>query len=248
MRTGLLEAALGAVALTVATLPQARANLAVSVSTPQITEGETEVELIHGVVRERSGASATGTALKLGHAPTAWWAVELSVLWHREPDERFGYDAWEVENRFALTEPGQYPVDLGLLVEVERPKDRSEGWEVRWGPLLQTQWGALQANLNLLFERHLRAAQSAPTGFGYQWQLGWRADPVLDWGGQGFGSTGPWRHWSAHGEQSHQIGPALFGKLRAGSRAAIKYDAAFLLGTGGAAPRRALRARVEAEF
>jgi hypothetical protein len=244
-----MAAALAALAPTLLLTPgSACANPATSVLTPAITEGEHEVELQFGAQRLRDGGSATGIALSYAIAPKPWWAIEFGVKGQRESGARFGYDAWEVEQRFALTEPGRYPVDLGLLFEVERPKNRDEGWELRYGPLLQTQWGALQANLNLLFERHLHAAEPPRAEFGYQWQLRWRADPTLDWGAQGFGETGPWRHWNPRDEQSHQLGPALFGRIKTSPGAALKYDAALLFGTGGSAPRRAVRARLEYEF
>ena len=68
-----------------------------------------------------------------------------------EPGASTGFDAWEWENKFQFTETGKYPVDIGLLLEIERPKDRSEGYEYRWGPLLQADiTQSLQANLNLL--------------------------------------------------------------------------------------------------
>lgn len=241
--------AAAAAALSLVTLVPlvAAANPAGYVATPQIEEGEKEVELVVGAERGRDRRSGWGTLLKLGYAPTAWWAVEVATLWHREPGERAGYDAWEIEQRFALTDPGRYPVDLGLLLEIEHPKDRDEGWELRWGPLLQTEWGAMQANLNVLFERHLRAAAPAPTELGYQWQVRWRADRRLDLGAQGFGAVGPWRRWAGHSEQSHQAGPAIFGKLGGGQHG-WKYDAALLFGSGGESPRRALRARLEYEF
>lgn len=227
----------------------ALANPAFAVYTPSITEGEREVELQSGAHKLRDGGSASGASLSFAFAPRAWWAIEFGVKGQREAGERFGYDAWEVEQRFALTEPGRYPVDFGLLLEIEKPKNRDEGWELRYGPLLQTEWGRLQGNLNLLFERHLHAAEPPRAELGYQWQLRWRSDPMLDWGAQGVGELGPWRHWSPHAEQSHQLGPALFGRLKSSSSgAAWNYDAALLVGTGGASPRRALRARLEYEF
>lgn len=246
MRTAFTAGAIALVCL--ASAGTAHANPAIYVATPQIEEGERDIEIVQGFERARDGGSATGTALKLGYSPTSWWALEAALLWHREPGERFGYDAWEVETRFALTETGEYPVDVALLVEVEHPKDRSEGWELRWGPLLQMQSGALQANLNLLLARRLRSEAPARTEFGYEWQLRWRTSPSLDWGAQGFGSTGPWRDWNARSGQAHRLGPALFGKLRTGGGSAVRYDAALLFGTGGEAPRRALRARAEFEF
>lgn len=250
MRTVAATGALLALAPLLFLTPRsAAANPVAYVAVPSITEGEREVELLLGAQRNRDGGSDTGVALRLGYSATAWWSAELIAMAQRESGASFGFDAWEIENRFALTEPGRYPVDVGLLLEIERPQDRSEGYELRYGPLLQSQSGALQGNLNLLFERHLRAASAPVTTLGYQWQLRWRSNPLLDWGVQGFGSTGPWQHWSAWAEQSHQLGPALFGRLPlASAGTALKYDAALLVGTGGAAPRHALRARIEYEF
>jgi hypothetical protein len=226
----------------------AGANPAVYVATPSITQGEREVELTFGAQRLGSAGSATGNALSFGYGVRDWWAVEFALKGHRDEGQPYRYDAWEVENRFALTEPGEYPVDFGLLLEVERPADRTEGYELRYGPLLQTQWGPLQANLNLLLERHLRAATPPAADFTYEWQLRWRSNPRLDWGLQGFGETGPWRHWSPASEQSHQIGPAAFGRTTLSPGAALKYDGALLFGSGGVAPKRALRLRLEYEF
>ena len=46
-----------------------------------------------------------------------------------------------------------------------------------------------------------------------------------------------------------ETGPVLSGRLEpSSSGAAWNYDAALLVGTGGASPRRALRARLEYEF
>ena len=249
MRTAVAAGALVALSSAISLVPRpAAANPAVYVATPSITEGEREIEAVFGAQRLGNGGSASGNKLSFGYGVRSWWATEFAVQWHRDDGERYRYDSWELENRFALTEPGQYPVDLGLLLEIERPADRSEGYELRYGPLLQAQWGPLQANLNLLLARHLRAATPPGANFNYEWQLRWRASPKLDWGMQGFGDTGPWRHWSPSSDQSHQLGPALFGRTTVAPGAALKYDAALLFGTGGAAPTRALRVRLEYEF
>ena len=87
---------------------------------------------------------------------------------------------------------------IGALLEVEREHDRDEGYELRYGPLLQSAWGPLQANLNLLFERRLRArGEQTPTEMGYQWQWRWRRDASFDWGMQGFGALGRWDGWAS---------------------------------------------------
>jgi len=147
----------------------------------------------------------------------------------------------------AITE-GEREIELVRGAQRLRDGSSATGTALKLGYGIRSWWAALQANLNLLFERHLHAAEPPVTEFGYQWQLRWRVDPKLDWGAQGFGATGPWRHRSDSSEQSHQLGPALFGRTKVSPAAALEYDAALLFGTGGTAPKRALRARIEYEF
>ena len=65
---------------------------------------------------------------------------------------------------------------------------------------------------------------------------------------QGFGSFGPWDNWSPSSGQSHDAGPAIFGRIRTAERHAIKYNAAWLLGMGQSSPRNTLRMQAEYEF
>jgi hypothetical protein len=139
---------------------------------------------------------------------------------------------------------------VGFLLEIERPQERSEGYELRFGPLLQTELGSkVQLNANLLLGRHVRSEEPSETELGYQWQAKYRWQPNLEWGAQGLGSVGPWQHWSSSSEQSHAIGPAVFGRIGLGhERQAIKYNAAWLLGLTDASPHNTFRMQVEFEF
>lgn len=103
---------------------------------------------------------ANKESIGLGLGVNSWWFTEVYAIWHKNPGQPHGFDAWEWENKFQLIETGKYPVDIGVLFEIERPKDRSEGYEYRWEPLLETDLVPnLQANLNLLFEEHIRASE-----------------------------------------------------------------------------------------
>jgi hypothetical protein len=218
------------------------------VHTPIVEEGEREIDFKWGAEKNKDGTSGTGTSIGLGWGATSWWFTELYGKWHREPSQSAGFDAWEWENRFQLTPTGKYPLDLGILVEVERPKDRSEGYELTYGPLLQSEWGLVQGNLNLLWQKHVRATDSFDTELHYEMQLKYRASQRFEWGAQGFGSFGPWDHWAPASQQEHKYGPAVFGKLRTGPGRALTYNAALLFGTTSATPRTTLRAQVEYEF
>ena len=253
LRTAIKAGALAALVLPILTTPGAAwAGPAEYVYSPIVEEGERELEFKFGQSKARDGARESQHGLGFGLGVNRWWSTELFAQWHKLPGERQSFDAWEWENRFQLTETGRFPVDVGLVVEIERPKDRREGYEVRWGPLLQADLtSSLQANLNLLFERHTRGGDEGDAGkaeLGYQWQLKYRWKPELEFGLQGLGDVGRWNKWEPHAEQPHRAGPAIFGRVKLGQKQAIKYDAALLFGMTDAAPRHTLRLKAEFEF
>ena len=82
----------------------------------------------------------TASSIGFGYGVTQRWFTELYRKYEGSTGEGTHFDAWEWENKFQLTETGQYPVDVGFIVELERPKNRNEGNEVRFGPLFQTEF------------------------------------------------------------------------------------------------------------
>ena len=250
MNTTARAAALAALAFPFLCLPPlATAEPSDYVSTPIVVKGEREIDFKAGSARWRDGTRENMSSLGLGWGATDRWFTELYAVWHKAPGESQRFDAWEWENRFQLTETGQYPVDVGFLLEVERPANRSEGYEYRWGPLLQADIGThLQANLNLLFEKHIRGASVGDAELGYQWQLKYRWRPELEFGLQGFGDVGPWDSWEPSSRQPHGIGPALFGRIGVGGRQVINWNAGLLLGVTNGAPRNTVRVQAEYEF
>lgn len=250
MQTAIRAGASAALVLSCLGLPSlALAGPSDYVISPIVEEGEREIDFKAGTAKMRDGSRESAYSLGLGLGVNSWWFTEVYGKWHKEPGARHGFDAWEWENKFQLTPTGKYPVDVGFLFEIERPKDRSEGYEYRWGPLLQADLGtSVQANLNLLIEKHVRAEAAGKAELGYQWQLKYRWHPEFEYGLQGFGDVGPWNHWEPHSEQPHIAGPALFGKVRVGQKQVIKYNAGLLFGMTDASPRHTLRLQAEYEF
>lgn len=248
MRTALRAAALAALALSCVTLP-AIAGPSDYVATPIVEEGEKEIDFKAGTAKARDGSRESAYSVGLGWGVNSWWFTEVYAKSHKLPGENASFDAWEWENKFQLTETGKYPVDVGFLIEIERPRDRSEGYEYRWGPLFQMDITPMvQANLNLLVEKHVRAAAAGPAELGYQWQVKYRAQPAFEYGLQGFGDVGPWDSWEPKTEQPHIAGPAVFGQLRVGPHQKINYNAGLLFGLTHGAPRNTLRLQAEYEF
>jgi hypothetical protein len=217
---------------------------------PKVEYGEKEIDFKMGHASKRAPGDdlQAATSLGFGYGALEHWFTEFYVKWERTDGEGTHYDALEWENKFQFTETGEYPVDVGFLIEVERPRDHAEGWEVKVGPLFQTEFGKLQANANLLFTHNYDASVSSATQFSYQIQLKYRWKPEFEFGLQGFGDMGDWDHWSESSQQSQRFGPAVFGKVGVGDHKALRYNAALLFGTTGGAPKETFRLQAEYEF
>lgn len=230
-------------------LQHAVAGPADYVYTPTVEYGERELDFKFGTAKEPGDDRESAASLGLGLGVTPYWFTEIYAKFNRVGGDGTKLDAVEWENKFQLTETGEYPVDVGLIVELERPQDHAEGWEVKFGPLFQADLTQkLQANVNLLFERQFDAEEDSKTELGYQWQLKYRWKPEIEFGAQGFGEVGEWNDWESSDEQSHKAGPAVFGKLPIGDHQAIKYNAAYLVGLSDHAPDHTLRIQIEYEF
>jgi hypothetical protein len=232
-------------------LHQAIAGPADYVHTPEVTYGEREIDFKIGSIKP-NGDRESAASIGFGYGVTQHWFTELYMKYKREnPDgtgERTAFDAYEWENILQLTEPGKYPIDTGFLLEIERPKDHSEGYEITFGPLFQTDFGKTQVNTNLLFKRNYQADFSNRMQLEYQWQVKYRWLPEFEFGAQGFGEVGDWDRWSDRDQQSHRFGPAIFGKIPVGPRQAIKYNMAYLIDDSSATRSNTVRAQVEYEF
>ncbi len=218
--------------------------------TPTVEYGEKEVDFKYGSATLPDGTHLQTASLGFGYGAKENWFTEVYLKQERTGNEIANIAEWE--NKFQLTETGKYPVDVGLITELEAPLSANEPWEFKFGPLFQTDYGKLQLNGNILFERPFgRSDESGEpyvTSLLYQWQAKYRWKEEFEYGVQGLGEVGEWNHWDAQAEQLHNAGPAVFGKLALGGRQAIRYNAAWLFGTSTAAPNHTFRLQVEFEY
>jgi hypothetical protein len=216
--------------------------------TPTVEYGERELDVKFGSARLPDGSDKQVGSFGFGYGVSETWFTEIYLK--REvvsTAENLSIVEWE--NKFQLTETGKYPVDIGFITEFEMPlNNRNEPYEFKFGPLFQTDFGKVQLNGNLLFERKFGDGNPHITEIGYQGQVKYRLRPEFEFGVQAMGEMGEWSNWDDHDAQNHRIGPAVFGKIGLGNRQAIKYNAAMLFGTSQGAPDKTFRMQVEYEF
>ena len=214
---------------------------------PAVEYGERELDFKYGAASKKDEPSQQAASLGFGYGATEWWFTEFYVKGERE-GARNRFDALEWENKFQLTETGKYPVDIGFIAEFELPHDRSEGNEFRFGPLFQTELDLVQINFNPLLTNISRAVDGNGNYLGYQWQVKYRWQQAFEFGAQGFGDMGIWNHLAPTSEQSHRIGPAVFGKYNLGGKQAVVWNAALLFGLTQGSPDYNFRMQAEYEF
>jgi len=220
------------------------------VYTPAVEYGEREIDFKIGATSPLAGNRAQGASIGFGYGAKEYWFTEIYLKQERNGSTVANLAEWE--NKFQLTDTGKYPVDVGLITELEAPLSANAPWEFKLGPLFQTEFGKFQWNGNLLFERAFGKADENgvhySTNFSYQWQAKYRWQPILEFGLQGFGDMGKWNDWNKQIDQIHRVGPAVFGKFALGNRRAIRYNAAWLIGSNNAAPGHTFRMQIEYEF
>lgn len=242
---------LGAISAGVLNSSLAVAGPADYVYTPTVEKGEREIDFKFGTAKQKDGTTNHVTSLGFGYGATESWFTELYLK--RESGAGSGLSIAEWENKFQLTETGKYPVDVGFIVEFEAPlSNRNDPYELKVGPLFQTDFGKLQLNGNVLVERkfghHNDGDDPYVSEMGYQLQAKYRLKQELEFGMQAMGEVGQWDDWSQSSNQNHRMGPAIFGKFGLGTRQAIKYNAAWLFGISNIAPNNTFRMQAEYEF
>ena len=223
---------------------------------PTVTQGEREIDWHFGTGSAGDKTSSeSNTGLAFGVGVTQHWFTELDIEYRRQSPFGTRLDAFEWENIFQIGEPGQWPVDLGMLFNVEKPHQpprnsiAKEGWSIRFGPLLQKDIGKFEVNFNPLILRFLQGAESPATRFSYQSQIKYRYSPPLELGIQAFGRlSASGQTWAPYSEQVHRVGPVVLGRLALPREQSLSYNVAFLMGTTAHSPDRTLRFQFEYEF
>jgi len=248
--------ALAGMALLMAAERSLAVNAADYLFTPIVTQGEREIDLYGGSGSSGEKTHAESNAgIGFGYGLTQHWFTELDIEYRWQSPVGTGLDAFEWENILQIGEPGQWPVDIGILCNVEKPYEASrnssktEGTSIRFGPLLQKDIGKVEVNLNLLLTHFFQSDVFSSTQFAYQGQIKYRYSLPLEVGIQAFGrfSSGA-QSWAPYPQQVLRVGPVVLGRLRLPQERSLSYNVGFLMGTTQHSPDQTLRLQIEYEF
>jgi hypothetical protein len=217
---------------------------------PTVVQGEREIDWRTGIASASTTASAQADyALGVGYGVTAHWFTELAIHYGERQGSTLQFRDIAWENVLQLAEPGEWPLDIGISLEVEHSQRSQDQLDVTGGALLQKDFGLVQANLNILLTHVIEGPEPATTRVQLQGQLKYRYSEPFEFGVQAFSNVSSYRTtWASYSDQVHRIGPVALGKFKFGHERSLSYNAAFLFGTTDRSPDRTLRFQIEYEF
>ncbi len=234
------------------TLGARDAHAGFKVYTPYVEVGELEIEYRPSRTIDSDDAKDNEQKhlLGIGYGVTEWWFTEIYAEWEREAGagEETAFEAFEWENRFQLSNPGEYWADFGLLVEYERTDSGSSPDKIEVALLLAKELGNFDAAYNVVFEREVGGGASDDVEFAHAFQLKYRLDRAFEPGIEVFGEFGAIDDMPSFDEQEHYAGPIVEGTLPLGdSGLKLKYNAGYLFGISDGAEDGVVKAIIELE-
>ena len=211
-----------------------------------IHEGEVDVELRGTLTDDHrsEGDNRLKTIFGVGYGINSWWATEINAVLRKEPSDSSEVTAVQFENRFQLTEQGEYAWNVGLYGEYEFSTVGHATDAVEAKVLLDNEWGDLLTKINLIAEREVGENSSDDIEGELAASTRYRWKPAIEPGIEYQAGFGPLDDTGSFNSQEHLLGPVIEGRLAKG----VKYELAFLLGVSDAAPDRVLRWMIEYEF
>ena len=220
----------------------ARADDDFVVYSPYVTEGQSEVEFrAHQQFdADPDLRNERAYVISLAHAFTDWWHTEVYVgSFEREPGGPNTLEGYEFENIFQITDQGHYWADFGFLGSYEYSKLPDKPGVLEFGPLFEKHSGRIDQRLNLIWEKELGGGADHHYEFRTSYAVTYSFNPMFAPGLEAYYRPD---------DESHQVGPALYGELASSHGNEFEYSVAYLFGLNKGAPNRTLSVRLEYEF
>lgn len=162
--------------------------------------------------------------------------IEGYLIAEDDKDGNFSLTAYELEAKYQLTEQGEYAVDWGVIMEIEKEKDE-DSWEIAGGVLMEKEWGRWVGTANFwgIYEwgdnkdDEIESVLALQARYRYSRFL----EPALEF---------------YSGEKTRGLGPVLMGDIRMGTGKKLHWEAGAIIGLDSKTPDNTWRLLTEFEF
>jgi FTR1 family protein len=227
-------------------LVPAPAHATKKVYSPYVEKGELELEWKGGydIDDEDDVDGAWKQKVGIGYGFTDFWFSEIEGEVEKDGDDDADaeFSAVEWENKFQLTQSGEYWLDVGAFVELEHnTTGGADKAELKL--LLAKETGKFMHMANLVAEREFGEDSEDETETGLAWSTRYRYNPAFEPGFEIHSEFGELGEDNSFDEQGHLAGPVFYGKI-----GPVKYDVGYLFGISDAAPDGSIKAILEYEW
>jgi len=214
---------------------------------PSIDKGEVELEYLatRDFDSDRSKDNKQKHKAALGYGISDYWKTEFYAKFAKKPDQSLKIDAFEWENIFAFSQPGQYWLDSGMSIAYVHNVTARSADAIEAKLLLQKQIGQWINIANIGLEKEIGNFASGRPERTFAWQTRYNINKYFNPGFEihsNLGKSGS--NSNDFNEQEHSIGPAAFGEIFNN----VKYEAAYLIGVSNTAPQSEAKLFLEYEF
>lgn len=115
-------------------------------------QGNLELEIWNELESPQTGIadSLITNRIELEYGLTDHWDLALYHVFQQGPGSGFHLDSWRLETRYRFAEKGEWPVDLMLYLEGERPAALGEPFELEEKVILERDFGQFGVVANLV--------------------------------------------------------------------------------------------------
>lgn len=203
---------------------------------PYVEEGELELEY-YGTAAVDDDSDVDGEnahKVAVGYGVNNFWFTELvgEVEQSGESGADSEWTAIEWENRFQLTEPGQYWLDAGLYAAYEHSLETDHADKLEAKILLEKDFGKFSHMANISFEQEIGEYSEDHLEMELAWSSRYRYQPWLEPGFEIYSELGRADNMESFDEQEHLAGPVIYGDFAQH----FHYELGYLFGISDASP------------
>ncbi len=217
---------------------------------PHVEQGELELEYRGGITFDDRATKDDKQKHKfaVGYGVTQQWFTEVYGELENHPgsgeDEGLEYSATEWENRFQISEPGEWWADTGFYLAYEFAAENEEADKLEMKLLLEKSIDQWTHRTNLTLEKEIGSDSEEEWEGGASWSTSYRLRPEFEPGVEIHWEYGDFAESRPFEEQEFLLGPVVYGKIGPN----IKYDVGYLFGLSEDSPDGQLKWIFEFEW
>jgi len=207
---------------------------------PYVEKGEVEFEVRSHVTGDADASldNEQKHKIEIGYGVTDHWSTAIVGEFKRSAtgsETRHEATAWE--NIIQLSEQGEYWVDYGLYLEVEKAASDTDADKLEGKLLLEKPVGKLTHTANIILGREIGSNRSDGTEFELAWRTRYRYMPELEPGIEIYWEPGELGDFASSNQQVLNLGPVLGGTYKLSNTGKLAYEIGYLRGVTSATPR-----------